>query len=103
MTRDQISVILDVMVSLDGGSRQISHHGDYRRDGAGSSRDHARIYHLDHIVLKEGSVKESKNRCPYDTADRALNRLFRTQLRSHLVFTEKLSRTVGESITSPGA
>lgn len=35
-TRDQISVILDIMVSLDGGCRQISHHGDHCCDRAGS-------------------------------------------------------------------
>ena len=52
MARDQVAVIFDVMVPLDGRSRQVPDLGDDSRNGTGQRACQSWIHQLCHVSAK---------------------------------------------------
>ena len=52
MSRDQVAVILDVVVALDRGCRQVADLGDDSRNGTGQGAGQTRIHKLRHLSAK---------------------------------------------------
>ena len=63
MTRDQISVILDIMVSLDSGCRQISHHGDQRTYRTDQRINRRAVIELRDEFTGRQSIDQTKQCC----------------------------------------
>ena len=92
MARNQMAVILYVVVSLNSGSRQIPYLGNNRRNGAGNDTG-----------SEKGCIDMGKDFTLRPKYHSPLNGFLGAQDRGQLMPAQKHACTVGKGIAAPGA
>ena len=104
MARYQMTIIFNVMISLNGRCCQITDLRDYRTDHTDNSTVQNRIAQLTRQAsLKYQSEDQAQDPGTHNAADSAFHRFFRTQLRRHLMLSDEHADTVCTGIAAPGA
>ena len=96
MAGDQSAVVFDTAVPFDGGSCQVANHTDQGANAA----DYGVFQHL---TMGGSSVNDAQACRAEDAANGSFDGFFRTQDRSHFVFTDQHADAVCAGIAAPGA
>ena len=103
MPRNQLAIILDIMISLNRGSSQIPDLGDHCTCCTDQYKDPCHILLRDHRLYHEVPIKPAYDRGTKDTSNGSFYRFLGTQLWHHLMLTDHDPHSISTGITDPGA